>query len=355
MKIGIIGTAGCGKTTLFNALTGKRAQTGGASRKNNIGAVKVPDKRLVTLQKLTGRKRRVHAEILFSDVAGEFAKPSRENGLPPELANMMKPLDAFAIVIGEFPDYRAQKGAKFNPLHDAAEIESDLILADLVILENRLEKMKKEKAADNERLIIEKCKSWLEDDRPLRLIELNHSESTAISGYQFLSRKPVVFIRNVGEDAMGAESIELNGYASNHGAKLLAVSAKVEMEIAQIDEADKAEFLKAMCIKESALNRFIRASYDACSLSSFFTTGADSGSVDESRAWTIRRSATAFEAAGKIHSDLQRGFIRAEVIGYDDFISTGGFERAKSQGKMRLEGKEYIVQDGDIMTFRFNI
>lgn len=354
MKVGIIGPGGSGKTTLFNALTGQTAQTGGSGRKTHLGVVKVPDPRLNAIQQLTGRKNRVNAEITFSDVAGEFAKPTRERGLDAELASMMKALDALAIVIGDFPEYSLAHGGKSSPLTDASEIEGDLILADLMIVENKLDRIQREPVPEMDKNAIEKCKAFLDQEKPLRLLELNPTEENLLGGFTFLCRKPALFIRNVSEDNIGKPpDPALVAFTKEHGVPLLTVCAKVEMEIAQMPEADRAEFLKAMGIEESALDRFVRASYEALSLISFFTTGA--GGPDESRAWTIRKGATALVAAGKVHSDIQRGFIRAEVTGYDDFMSTGGFEGAKTQGKMRLEGKDYIVQDGDVINFRFNI
>jgi len=355
MKVGIIGAAGSGKTTLFNALTGQTAQTGGSGRKTHLGVVKVPDERLDAIQKMTGRKNRVNAEITFSDVAGEFAgKPAREHGLDPEVANMMKALDALAIVIGDFPGYSLPNGGKADSLASASEIESDLMLADLMIVENKLDRIKREPVPEMDRQAIEKCKAFLDQERPLRLLELNATEEHLLSSFTFLSREPALFIQNIGEEDIGKpDNTALESFAAQRGAPLLAVCAKVEMEIAQMPEADRAEFRTAMGIGESALDRFIRESYKALSLISFFT--AIPGAADEARAWTIKNGSTALEAAGKVHSDIRRGFIRAEVVSYGDFVDAGGLDAAKGRGKIRLEGKEYIVRDGDIINFRFNI
>lgn len=353
MKVGIIGAAGAGKTTLFNALTGLLVQTGTGAKKTHIGAVNVPDERVEIIRELTHRSRAVYAQITFSDVAGGLGKPTRELGMAPELANMMKPLEAFAVVLRSFDGYENNEG-KNCLLADTREIESDLLLADLVTVENKINRMKREPVPEIERNAIEKCKRWLDEEKPLRLLELNLSEESALSSYAFLSKKPVVYIQNIGESDIGkAPPDELVEYAKLQGAKIVQVCAKLEMEIAQLDDSERKNFRKEMGLENSALERFVRASYDACELISFFTTGT--AQADEVKAWTLRKGLNAFEAAGKIHSDIRRGFIRAEVINFEEFVKIGSIESARARGKIRLEGKDYIVQDGDIIQFRFNV
>lgn len=353
MKVGIIGPAGVGKTTLFNALTGLSVQTGASAKKTHIGVVNVPDERVEIIRQLTGRSKAVHAQITFSDVAGDLGKPTREHGIAPELANMMKPLDALAIVLGSFDGYENKDGKK-DPLVDARDIESDLMLADLVTVENKINRMKREPAPEIEKSAIEKCKRWLDEEKPLRLLELNPSEESALSSYAFLSLKPAVYIQNIGEKDIGTKPPDdLVQYANSRGAKLVQACAKLEMEIAQLEESERKNFRSEMGLEDSALERFVRASYEACDLISFFTTGT--AQADEVKAWTLRRGLNALEAAGKIHSDIKRGFIRAEVINFEEFVKIKSIESAKAHGKIRLEGKDYIVQDGDIIQFRFNV
>lgn len=353
MKIGIIGPAASGKTSLFNALTGLSVQTGAGAKKTHIGAVNVPDERVEIIRGLTGRSKAVHAQITFSDVAGGLGKPSREHGMAPELLNMMKPLDAFAVVLPSF-DGAENSGKKNDPLAGAREIESDLMLADLVTVENKINRMKREPAPEIEKNAIEKCKRWLDEEKPLRLLELNPSEEAALSSYAFLSLKPAVYIQNIGEEDIGAAPpAELVEFAQSNKAKLVQVCAKLEMEIAQLEESERKSFREEMGLKESALERFVRAGYEACELISFFTTGT--AQADEVKAWTLRKGLNALEAAGKIHSDIKRGFIRAEVINFEEFVKIKSIEAARAHGKIRLEGKDYIVQDGDIIQFRFNI
>jgi len=354
MKIGIIGKSGSGKTTLFNSLTGQSLQTGGSARVTHLAAVKVPDPRLDKLQEVTGRKNKTKAEIVFSDVAGGFSRPNRQHGLDAELAGMMKPFEAFAMVVADFPEYAMGQEGDTNPLSDAREMESDLVLADLMVVEAKFERMKREVVSEIMKKALEKCRDALEEGKPLRLVEFNDSEEAIISGFTFLSKKPALIILNVGEDKIGeAAPDEFLAYAEERGVELISISAKIEMEIAQMDTADRAEFLEEIGLDEPALDRFVCASYAACSLMSFFTCGP--GGPDEARAWTIKRDLTAFGAAGKIHSDIQRGFIRAEVIAWDDLVDLGGLDEAKAKGKIRLEGKEYVVKDGEIVHFRFNV
>jgi len=352
MKVGIIGPPGSGKTTLFKALTGLDIQSGGG-RKTHLGTVKVPDPRLTTLTEMTDGRKVVPAEVSFSDVGGGMGKPTRDHGIEPKLLNLMSAEDAFAMVVADFDEYARPDGEPADPLLEAKELNDDLMIADLVIIENRIERMAKENAKGIERETLEKCKEHLENEKPLRTIELTGNELKAISNYGFLSQKRSILIRNIGEDKVGApEPGGIEEYAESQQLIYMSVAAELQMEISRMDPADKDEYIQAMGLEGLVLDRFIRAAFEALDLIVFFTVG---GPTKEVHAWTVRRDAHAVEAAGKIHSDIQRGFIRAEIISYDDFIEQKGEVGAKQAGKMRLEGKEYEVKDGDIVVFRFNV
>jgi len=352
MKVGIIGPAGSGKTTLFNALTGMDAETA-PSRKTNIAVVKVSDPRLEKLAEMAESKKTVPAEISFSDVAGALGKPSKDRGIEPKLLNLMQAEDAFAMAVADFDEYVGPDGSSSDPIAQARELESDLMLADLMVVESKLSRMVKENAKGIERDTIEKCNAHLEEELPLRTLDLNRDELAAISSYGFVSRKKGILVRNIGEDRMGTPvPADLDEFAVARQLRTMTITAKLQMEVAQVKPEERAEYIEAMGLDESALDKFIREAFNALDLVSFFTIA---GPAREAHAWTIGRGSTALEAAGRVHTDIQRGFIRAEVVSYDDFASLGGEAGAKQAGKVRLEGKDYIVQDGDVIFFRFNV
>lgn len=352
MKVGIVGFAGAGKTTVFNTLTGLKAEVGsyGGKEKPNVGIIKVPDVRIDKLAEIYKPKRKVLAEMAFVDVAGpqgERAKSGTE--LDAKLVAEMREAEALVHVVRAFDNPAIE--SKPDLMRDIRNFESELILSDLIPIENRLNRMKKEKANPREQQVIEQCKEALENERPLRSLDLTAEEWQMLAGFRFLSQKPMMLLINQGEGEIGqALPAEVEAYARDNNFKLITMCGKAEMEIAELPAEEQGDFLKDLGISEPARDRFIRAAYELLDLISFLTAGED-----ECRAWTIRRGTVAQRAAGKIHSDIERGFIRAEVVAFNDFIALGSEAKCREQGKLRLEGKEYVVQDGDIINFRFNV
>ena len=344
MKVGLIGHRGAGKTTVFNMLTGLQAQVGGYGGKEEVhlGVIKVPDARVDKLSQVFKPKKTTYAEIRFTD----FPASQNDDDLTgnSNLVTQMREVDAMALVLCDFePDA--------DPLRQLNDLLTEMILADLTVVENRRTRLKKEKARPQEEALLERCATSLENEESLRNLEYSADEENLLSGFGFLSRKPVLVLFNQADDKAGQPlSAVYQDELKRRGLDGLALAGKVEMEVAQLDENDRGAFLKEIGIQEPARERFIRASYRLLDLISFLTTGED-----EVRAWTITQGTIARKAAGKIHSDLERGFIRAEVIAYDDFVVLGSEAKCKEAGKLRLEGKDYIVQDGDIIHFRFAV
>lgn len=346
MKVGLIGRRGSGKTTIFNMLTGLGAQVGGypGGDKGDIhlGVIKVPDQRIDRLSQIFKPKKTTYAEIRFTDFPpGEASERLRGSG---ELLSQVRDVDAIALVLRDF-------GPDASPLKELNSLLAEMILADLGVVENRLARLKKEKARPQEPELLERCRKALESEESLRNVSIPAEEEVLLSGFGFLSRKPVLVLFNATDEQAGkslapAYQKELERYKIRG----LMLAGKVETEIAQLDEPDRQSFLREMGIEEPARDRFIHAAYRLLDLISFFTTVSD-----ELRAWTIKRGTTARKAAGKIHSDIERGFIRAEVVPYEDFIALGTEAKCREAGKLRLEGKDYVVQDGDIIHFRFNV
>ena len=351
MKVGLVGFAGAGKTTIFNALTGLTAEVGGygAREKANIGVIKVPDPRVDNLAEIYNPKKKTFAEISFVDVAGPQEADRSESGLDQKLVQHMREADALVHVVRAFDNPMLLQ--EIDPARDIRAFDDELMLTDMVQIENRIARLKKEKDSTRERELLERLKSALEEERPLRDVELAQEEMALIAGFRFLSLKPVLLLLNTSEDhaAEGAppDVVEL---AESKNLSLIAMSGKVEMEIAELAPEEQREFLADLGISEPARDRFIRAAYDLLDLISFLTVGED-----ECRAWTISRGTTAQKAAGKIHSDIERGFIRAEVARFEDLLELGSEARCREQGKLKLEGKEYVVQDGDVIHYRFNV
>ncbi len=352
MKVGIVGFAGSGKTTIFNALTGLRAEVGGYGGKDkaNLGIIKVPDARIEALAEIYHPKKKTLAEISFIDVAGPEATEEKSNtGLDSKIVNNMREVEALVHVIRAFDN--PSLGQSPDPVRDIVNFDSELILADLIIVENRLNRMKKEKANPNEKALFEQCKEALESEKPLRSIEFGEEDLHLLSGFRFLSQKPLLLLLNVSEgDIAGGTPASVQAAATERGLTVITMCGLAEMDIAELAPEEQADFLQALGISEPARDRFIRAAYGMLDLISFLTAGED-----ECRAWTIRRGTKAQRAAGKIHSDIERGFIRAEVVAFDDFMHYKTEAKCKEAGKLRLEGKEYLVHDGDIMHFRFNV
>ncbi|HVH27099.1 MAG TPA: redox-regulated ATPase YchF [Vicinamibacterales bacterium] len=361
LRAALIGFRSSGKTTLFQLMTSVRepARGGGGKNETVIGISKVPDARLDTLTAMFNPRKRVAATVEFADMA-MTGQGAGAQALVDVLA--YKNADALVHVLRAFDDPAvAHPGGSVNPARDAQAMEDELILADLGVAERRLERLEKDlkkvRSADfeRERDVLAACRLALEDGRPLRALELKGDDLKRLRGFQFLSAKPLLIVINVDEAQLSAghvdriaEAVGLTSFLSRAGTAAAAVCAKIELEIAQLEASDAAAFLADLGLHESGLDRVIRASYDLLGYISFFTVGED-----ECRAWSIPRGTVAQLAAGEIHSDIARGFIRAEVVAFDRLIERGSMAACREYGEVRLEGKEYVVQDGDIINFRF--
>jgi GTP-binding protein YchF len=354
MRLGIIGLPGSGKTTIFNALTrGHQPLTTSGGRFDvHTGVVDVPDVRIDRLSAMFQPKKTIYAKVTYADIAGLEGSQSAISG---QILNVLTQMDGLLHVVRCFndPDVPHPSGS-VDPLRDISTMDSELLLNDMIAVERKLERLadERKKGGGRDRAVIEReialfdrFKEALEQEIPLREIELSAEEEKTLSGFGFLTRKPLLILLNLHE-GQAAPVVEYPHAHSN----LAALQGKLEMEIAQLDPEDAEIFMAEYSITELGLARVIRLSYDLLGLISFFTVGAD-----EVRAWTIHRGLTAYDAAGEIHSDLQKGFIRAEVISYDELLSLGGLNEAKSKGRLRLEGKEYLVKDGEIVHIRFNV
>lgn len=345
MKIGLVGFPGAGKSTVFNALTGLSVETGyaAAQGRQNIGTVKVPDERVDALARLYSPKKTTYAEITFTDLGGGTGP-----GLQRSVLNAMREVDALCQVVRAFPD---PAGAAAKPLEEIVELEAETILADMEIVERRIERLKKDRSNPRELELLERLGQELENETPIRRVDLDDAERKMISGYRFLSQAPLLLVLNVPEDQAGGEApAEIRAAAESRGLGLVVLSAQVEMDIAQISADEQKEFLESLGLSAPAKDRFIRGAYELLDLISMLTAGPD-----ECRAWPVPRGSKAPRAAGKIHSDIERGFIRAEVVHWKDLIELGSEAKCREAGKLRVEGKEYVIQDGDVVHFRFNV
>jgi ribosome-binding ATPase len=344
VKVGLIGHRGSGKTTVFNMLTGLQAQVGGYGGKEEVhlGVIKVPDPRIDRLEQIFNPKKTTYAEIRFTDFPASQGDDDRKSNTG--LVTQMRDVDAMALVLRDF-----EPGAE--PIRELNDLLTEMILADLTVVENRRARLKKEKARPQEEALLVRCATALENEEGLRDLTFSADEENLLSGFGFLSRKPLLVLFNQAE-AQASKPLAVSYVDELKRRRLegLGLAGKVEMEIAQLDESDREAFLKEIGIEEPARDRFIRASYRLLDLISFFTTGED-----EVRAWTITQGTVARKAAGKIHSDIERGFIRAEVVTYEEFMALGSEAKCREAGKLRLEGKDYVVQDGDIIHFRFAV
>lgn len=356
MRLGIIGLPQSGKTTLFNALTRGHQPTGIATGKIEIhtAVVDVPDPRVDVLSKMFNPKKTIYAKVTYADIAGLDGSAGK-SGISGTLLNQLTQMDGFIHVIRVFEDENVpHPQGSVDARRDLETMDAEFVLNDLIAVERKLERLAEERkkgggrdrsAIEREIALFERLHQALTQEIPLRDMDIEPEDEKLLSGFGFLSRKPVLVVLNLSE-GQTAPALE---YPHRHS-QVVALQAKLEMEIAQLPPEDAALFMAEYGISEPSLNRMIRLSYDLLGLQSFFTVGPD-----EVRAWTVRRGATAPEAAGEIHTDLQKGFIRAEVIHYDDLVALGGMSEARAKGKLRLEGKEYIVKDGDILNIRFNL
>ncbi len=356
MQVGIGGYRGCGKTSVFNCLTGAQANTGyGAGRDTNRGVIKVPDERIDELSAIFSPKKTTYADITFVDVP---APPDGgDSGLHKQSVAELREMDALVVVLRGFgEDHGAPpRGDEVDPLRDLIDFDSELLLLDVMVLSNRIERLHRECKRGRELELLEKLHARLEQgDQPARRMRLDDETLAVISGFRLLSLKPQLALLNLADDACPQAAAKqdqiLRAAAHQRGIELMAMRAHIEAEIGQLSKEDQLSFLADLGLQETARTRFIRSCYDMLQLISFFTVGED-----EVRAWTIRDGLSAVRAAGKIHSDLERGFIRAETVSYTDFIALGTLAKVRAAGKFRLEGKEYTVMDGDIINVRFNV
>ena len=352
MKVGIIGFARSGKTTIFNVLTGAHATVGTfGSREANIAVLKVPDERVDRLAEVFRPEKKTYVEIQFLDV-GPSESSGERKALDIAALNVLKTVDALAHVVRAFKnDQVAHPAGAINPVRDCKVLEEELQLDDLLIIEKRLERLEKENRKEREYALLLQCRKHVESGLPLRKLALSPQDIRELSGFGFLSQKPLLLVGNYGEESLReSDPSGLESYAQEQGMTLVALSGEMEMEVAQLPEDERQTFRNGFGLGESSCTRFLRAAYDLLGLVSFLTTIGP-----EVRAWTVPKGTKAADAAGAIHSDMQRGFIRAEVVGYDAFASAGSVAKAKELGMVRSEGKDYIVQDGDIILFRFHV
>lgn len=364
----IIGLPSSGKTTVFNVLTRAQAETGAYSSapdEPNLATVKVPDARLDRLTEMFQPQRRVPADVQYLDVAG-VAKGIAEKGMSGALLGHLSQADALVLVARAFEDPNVPHVEEsVDPARDIDTLNLELLFSDLAAVQKRLERIgnqiqkvtsREREALERERSLMERLNHTLNADTPIRdiLAEIDPEDRKMLRGFGFLTAKPLLILLNLGEDQLGpiGQSLvaEIEARFARPGVAVDALAGQIEMEIGRLDPADAEAFMADLGIEESGLDRVIRRSFALLGLMPFFTVGPD-----ECRAWTIRSGATAVEAAGEIHSDIQRGFIRAEVVGYDDLVAAGGLPEARKLGKLRREGKEYVVQDGDVINFLFNV
>jgi ribosome-binding ATPase len=356
IRIAIVGLGQVGKSTLFQILTRAHGAPAAGKAETHVGVVAVPDRRLQRLSAMYKPKKTVHASIEYLDAPGSLIELLRTGT---RASASVKEVDALAHVVRAFHnDAVPAPSGEVNPKSDVETADLELMLSDLAVIEKRLDRLakdaKKQKnpALEKELQVVEKCKEALEKQTPLRQVEFSEDEGKLIRGFTFLSLKPMVYVLNLDEsDVARAEAADQfaaeMGLARKPRTAVTAVCGKVEAEMAELSEAEAAEFMESYGLKESAISRFIRTGYRLLDLISFFTVGED-----ECRAWTIRAGSTALDAAGEIHSDIQKGFIRAEVVAYDDLVLAGSLAEARAHGRLKLEGKEYVVHDGEVVHFR---
>ena len=358
LSCGIVGLPNVGKSTLFNALTRLEAPASNfpfCTIDPNVGVVEVSDARLNILGKLSKSAKIIPTAMRFVDIAGLVEGASKGEGLGNQFLGNIRETDAIIHVVRCFedPDVVHVSGS-VDPIRDIELIHLELVLADLQMVENALSRLERRSKADKELLptveILKRVKGHLDGNFPVRTLEMNSAEQDLLKQYSFLTNKAVLYACNVHEDELPEMENEyvakVRSYAEEHGDESMSICAKIEQEIAQLEDAEQREFLESLGLEESGLDRLIHRAFDLLGLLTFLTTGEK-----ETRAWTITKGMTAPQGAGKIHTDIQKGFIRAEIVSYDDLVAAQSWARARDEGKLRVEGKSYVMQDGDVVLF----
>ncbi len=347
MRVGIFGRAGSGKSTLFRSLAGGPDAAAAVGKSAGVCTIKVPDDRVDRLSALFRPKKTTHVAITFVEI-----DPGETELLPADTLTTIRGVEVLGLVLRGFSDdFHPAPPGGLDPVKEFRAVESELVLSDYLLAQKRIERMTKEARRDAEWTALHKAVALLEKEVPLRRLALTGEEARALAGFRFVSQLPLLLVLNVGEKELAAQPYpELSDVARGRGVPLIRLSARIEEEIAQLSPPEQADFLKEMGIARGARDQLVRGAFDAMDYICFLTVGED-----EVRAWNVRRGTTAVAAAGRIHSDLEKGFIRAEVIPCEELLRCGSMAKAKTEGTLRLEGKEYVVKDGDIVHVRFNV